>query len=270
VLDRPTHSSWQSLSTEALQTSAGERVQYIARLSSNEVHVLAPRDVIDIRQLDRRRVNIGRWDSGNNLKARQLFAQLGVKPIYEETDHAAALEKLQRGQIDAALILERRPAAIIRNFQADGRFHFLPIPYGEGPAQGFVASRFSAQDYPDLVESRGPIETVGVATVLAVPNVPEGSERYRRLAEFTKIFARFGELQERGHRIWTTVEPSASVAGSQRFKPAEEALRSSASPRLDGSAIEEQRRPKQHEYDKKIDALTRAPTPALTSICSGC
>ncbi len=204
-----------------MQKAARERVQYIARLTSNEVHVLAPRDVIDIRQLDRRKVNIGRWDSGNNLKARQLFAQLGVKPIYEESDHAAALEKLQRGQIDAALILERRPAAIVRNFQADGRFHLLPIPFEDGPAQGFVASRFSAQDYPGLVESSGPIETVGVATVLAVPNVPEGSERYRRLAEFTKIFfARFGELQKRGHRIWTTVEPSAAWRdGSASSRP---------------------------------------------------
>ncbi len=216
--------AWQSLPTELMRAEARERLQYIAGLYNKDLHMLASREVTDIRQLHQRKVNIGQSGSGTNWTARQLFAKLGIEPTYEEVDHALALERLRAGQIDAALLLERRPAAILRTFPKDPRFHLLQLRYEDEVAQGYLPGRFDEKDYPNLIDPGRRVETIAIGTILVVPNLPETSARYRRLVRFTtRFFALFPELRKHGDPIWAAVQPWVVVAGWRRFKPAEEA-----------------------------------------------
>jgi len=215
--------AWQSLPTDLLRAEDRERLQYIAGLYNKDLHMLASREVTDIRQLHQRKVNIGQSGSGTNWTARQLFTQLGIEPTYEEGDHAIALERLRAGQIDAALLLERRPAAILRTFPKDSRFHFLQLRYDDDVARSYLPGRFDEKDYPNLIDTGRRVETIAVGTVLVVPNLPETSARYRRLVQFTtRFFAQFPELQKYGDPIWAAVQPSVIVPGWRRFKSAEE------------------------------------------------
>jgi TRAP-type uncharacterized transport system substrate-binding protein len=218
--------AWQSLPTELMRAEARERLQYIAGLYNKDLHMLASREVTDIRQLHQRKVNIGQSGSGTNWTARQLFAELGIEPTYEEVDHALALERLRAGQIDAALLLERRPAAILRTFPKDPRFHLLQLRYEDEVAQRYLPGRFDEKDYPNLIDPGRRVETIAIGTVLVVPNLPETSARYRRLARFTmRFFALFPELRTHGDPMWAAVQPSVVVEGWRRFRPAAEADR---------------------------------------------
>ncbi len=222
--------AWQSLPDDGVRTGARDKLRYIAGLYAKDLHVLARRELTEIRRLHQRKVGIGRSGTETNVTARQLFAQLGIEPTYEEFDNAAALEALQAGRIDAALLLERRPADILRDLPKDDRFHLVPLPYEDDVALGYVPGRFDETDYPNLVDKGRRVETIAISTVLAVPNMPETSARNRRLALFTtRFFALFSELERHGDSKWAAAQLSLVVDGWRRYKPAEEALRKSAS-----------------------------------------
>ena len=182
--------AWQSLPTEAMRQEAREKVQYIAGLYTKDLHALARRALTDIRQLHQRKVNIGPSGSATNWTARQLFAQLGIEPAYEEVDHATALERL-RGQIEAALLLERRPAAILRDLRttllsischSPLRTRSLRLPSGAVRRQRLPEPDRARAAYRDGRNRNcsGPCKGPGT------------SARQRRLARFTtRFFALF-------------------------------------------------------------------------------
>ena len=76
----------QGLPSESLRAQAQQRLRYIARLYNEELHVLASREIADIRQLDGKKVNIDKDGSGTNLTAKLVFEKLGVKPEYTTYD----------------------------------------------------------------------------------------------------------------------------------------------------------------------------------------
>ena len=243
----------QSLPTEESRKEAGEKLQYIAGLYTKDLHVLALRELTDMRQLHQRKVNIGPSGSATNWTARQLFAQLGIEPAYDEVDHTLALEALSAGQIDAAVLLERRPAALLRDLPKDARFHLLGLPYEDDVAQSYIPGRFDEEDYPNLVDSGRRVETIAIGTVLVVPKVPERSARDRRLARFTtRFFNLFRDVQQHGDPLWAAVQPSVIVKGWRRYKPAEELLQKSAARNVEEEA---------ETYDKRLAALTRCTGP---------
>jgi TRAP transporter TAXI family solute receptor len=214
------------LGDDRLQNDAKRRLRYIARLYNEELHILAPRSVTDLRQLDGQKVNIDRVGSGTSLTARILFDKLGIKPEFTHHDQATAHERLRSGEIKAALFVAGRPVRAIADFQSEGRFHLLPVPFERSVTESYLPVRFSSTDYPRLIDPGQAVDTIAIGNVLAVFNWPEGSERAQRVNRFVEaFFSRFEEFSLPGrHPKWKEVNLGASVPGWERYKPAQDWL----------------------------------------------
>jgi TRAP transporter TAXI family solute receptor len=214
------------LTPSTLQAAAQQRLRYLARLYNEELHVLASRDITSLRELEGKKVNIDKPGSGTNLTARLIFEKLGIKPDFTTYDQATSYERLRSGELQAALYVAGRPVRAISEFQSEGRFHLLSIPFEGDVAESYLPARFTSNDYPRLIDSGKTVDTVAVGNVLAVFNWPENSDRYRRVQRFVDaFFSRFEEFLQPGrHPKWKEVNLSATVPGWQRFKAAQDWL----------------------------------------------
>ena len=210
----------------ALDHPARRRLRYIAKVYDEQFHVVAGREITDIRQLDGRKVNIDGPGTGTYLTARNVFKRLKVTPEFTTDDQATSYRKLSAGEIAAAVYVAPGPARELGAFANDSRFHLVPVKYGDEIAGDYLPSEFDPSHYPSLIESGTRVETIAVANVLAVLNWPESSERYRRLARFVSaFFSRYDSSLMHDHRSkWDEGIPSARVPGWQRFRPAQQWL----------------------------------------------
>jgi len=216
----------EQLKAENLQNDAVRRLRFITRLYNEEVHIIADRDITDIRQLEGKKVNIDKAGSGTNLTARLIFDKLGIKPELTTYDQGSSYERLRSGEIQAAVYVAGRPVRAIAEFQSEGRFHLLPIPFEGEIAETYFPARFTKTDYPRLVDESQPVETLAVGSLLAVFNWPENSDRYNRVKRFVDaFFSRFDEFLQPGrHPKWKEVNLAAEVPGWERIKPAQDWL----------------------------------------------
>ena len=216
----------EQLKAEKLQNDAVRRLRFITRLYNEEVHIIADREITDIRQLDGKKVNIDKAGSGTNLTSRLIFDKLGIKPDVTTFDQASSYAKLKSGEIQAAVYVAGRPVRAIAEFQTDGRFHLLPIPFEGEIAESYFPARLANADYPQLVDKEKPVDTLAVGSLLAVFNWPENSDRYNRVRRFVDaFFSRFDEFLQPGrHPKWKEVNLAADVPGWERVKPAQDWL----------------------------------------------
>ncbi|WP_457089540.1 TAXI family TRAP transporter solute-binding subunit [Microvirga sp. P5_D2] len=216
----------EQLKVEGLQDNAVRRLRFITRLYNEEVHIIASRDITDIKQLDGKKVNIDKVGSGTNLTSRLIFDKLGIKPELTTFDQASSYARLKSGEIQAAVYVAGRPVRAIAEFQTEGRFHLLSIPFEGEIAESYFPARFANNDYPQLVDTDKPVETLAVGSLLAVFNWPENSDRYNRVRRFVNaFFSRFDEFLQPGrHPKWKEVNLAADVPGWERVKPAQEWL----------------------------------------------
>ncbi len=216
----------EQMQAENLQADAVRRLRYITRLYNEEVHIIADRTITDIRQLDGKKVNIDKAGSGTNLTSRLIFEKLGVKPEMTTFDQASSYARLKSGEIQAAVYVAGRPVRAIAEFQTEGRFHLLPIPFEGEIAESYFPARFAEADYPQLVDKDKAVETLAVGSLLAVFNWPENSDRFNRVRRFVDaFFSRFDEFLQPGrHPKWKEVNLAADVPGWERVKPAQDWL----------------------------------------------
>lgn len=216
----------EQLKVENLQDSAVQHLRFITRLYNEEVHIIAGREITDIRQLDGMRVNIDKAGSGTNLTSRLIFEKLGIKPEVTTFDQASSYAKLKSGEIQAAVYVAGRPVRAIAEFQTDGRFHLLSIPFEGEIAESYFPARFENADYPQLVDGDKVVDTLAVGSLLAVFNWPKNSDRYNRVRRFVDaFFSRFDEFLQPGrHPKWKEVNLAADVPGWERVKPAKDWL----------------------------------------------
>lgn len=216
----------EQLKTENLQSEAVRRLRFVARLYNEEVHILTSREITDIRQLDGKKVNIDKAGSGTNLTAQIIFEKLGIKPELTTFDQGSSYERLRSGEIQAAVYVAGRPVRAMTEFQGDGRFHLLAIPFEGEIAETYFPARLTNADYPRLIDADRPIETLAVGSLLAVFNWPENSDRYNRVKRFVNaFFSKFDEFLQPGrHPKWKEVNLAAEVPGWERIKPAQEWL----------------------------------------------
>jgi uncharacterized protein len=207
-----------------IQAAARERLRYLFQVSRKAVHILAPRDIADIRQLEGRKVNIDRPGSSTHLTASSLFERLGIKPEFTTYDQVTANHRLQLGEIQASILLASHPSTEVLAFPSSGRFHLLSIPIEES-ASNYQSGQFTADEYPHLVDKGQRVETIEVGRVLAVRDWPEGSIRFQRLTRLAEaIYSRLDELQQSGHDLqWGEVDLKAAP-GWQRFAPVQNLL----------------------------------------------
>ncbi|MFH6786033.1 MULTISPECIES: TAXI family TRAP transporter solute-binding subunit [Methylobacterium] len=206
--------------------NAQSHIAYIARLFNDELHVVAPREITDIRQLAGRKVSFDVRGSGTDVSGRAMFAGigLGVDPV--NVDQPAALAMLERGEIAAMVSVAAKPVAVLAEFQGGDRFHLLDVPFAGAAAESYMPAELTHADYPLLAPEGAPVRTLAVGTILAAYNWPKGSERYNRIARFVDAF--FGQydafLKPPRHPKWREVNLTAEVPDWTRFPAAKDWL----------------------------------------------
>ena len=200
------------------------RLNYIAKLYNEEFHLLARKQVRDLRGLAGKRVNIGEPGSGSTVTASIVFQTLGININPTNYDQALALEMLRSGKIDAMVSVAAKPTDLLSTVQAADGLHFLSIPRTPALLQTYLPGRLRTDDYPKLIPAGGEVETLSVGAVLAVFAWKEDTKRYRNVERFVNaFFDNIAEFQKAPrHRKWTEVSLQASVPGWTRF-PASEA-----------------------------------------------
>ena len=202
-------------------------VQYIAKLVDDEMHVVAGKDITDLRQLAGKKVNLDVVGSGTHFSSELIFERLGVKVEATSYEQAVAYEKLKAGEIDANIFFGGKPVSGIANFSdPQRRFHLVPVRLERGLEDFYLPATLSAKDYPNLLAKDETIDTISASTVLAVYNLKPGNERYQRVVNFIDaFFSKFPEfLKPPRHPKWKEVNLAASVPGWTRFKPAQDWL----------------------------------------------
>jgi len=164
--------------------------------------------------------------AGTAVTAGRLFdlLKIAVSPVYD--DQEVALGKLRSGEIAALAFVAGKPAPLFDNMISEEGLHLLAIPLNPAVTAAYVPTRFTAQDYPELVPPDQPVDTVAVGTVLAAANLQPGSERYRNLVNFIDaFFTGFQLLLEPSHHPkWHEVNITAELPGWRRFPAAEQWL----------------------------------------------
>jgi TRAP transporter TAXI family solute receptor len=139
------------VSTDALAAAiaAGqnltERLELVARLAPQEIHVLARAEIGSLSDLARKKVNFGPEGGSSAATAAALFKALGITVEEQSLDAGAAIERLKQGTIAAAVIVGGKPYPLVSAVPANSGIHLLPIALArrqreEGTKEGLASS----------------------------------------------------------------------------------------------------------------------------------
>jgi TRAP-type uncharacterized transport system substrate-binding protein len=212
------------LNQQPLFPGMDDFLRYVAKLSDKEVHVLAASNISSIEDLKDKKVNFGPRHSENSMTAAAVFDNLKIKTDPMELPHAAALDKLKRGEIDAMVYVATKPANLFQSVTPEDKVHFLPIPASGSIKPGFSSVLLGADDYPQSIEQGRAVETLAVGSILVVYNWPRGTERHRNVARFvTALLDELHSMKTPAHPPrWRDMDVTAPVPGWARFAPADE------------------------------------------------
>ncbi len=205
------------------QPGIQSRMQYVAKLYSEELHVLSRMQFTCLQDLTGRRVSYGPKDSGMAITAEAVFEanNIRVDPLF--LDHEDAVERLKRGEIDALVYVGGKPSRAFDSITHKDKVHFLDVEYLAALQPNYLPAIITSEDYPKLVAPSESVGTIGVSSVMAIHNWPPQSERFRVMGRFAESFlAEIDKLKTGSYSPkWREVNIRAPVKGWQRFQPAE-------------------------------------------------
>lgn len=202
------------------------RLVYITKLYNEEFHIVAGKDVKDLKDLAGKKVNFDTAGSGTQFSARIIFGLLGLKVEEVNVPQNDGLEMVKNGQIAATLFVAGRPATAVARLTKDAGYKLLPVPYTRELENDYLPAQFSSTDYPNLVDANEKVETIAVGAVLASFNWERTNDRYRKTAAFTDALFRSAALFQNAprHPKWKEVNFAATLPGWNRFPAADEWL----------------------------------------------
>jgi hypothetical protein len=222
------------------------RMQYVAKLYSEEFHVLSRMQFLCLQDLTGRRVSFGPKDSGMAITAEAVFEANGiaVNPLY--LDHEEAIEQLKRGELDALVSVGGKPSRAFDKITHKDKVHFLDVEYLPALQSSYLPAIITAEDYPNLVAPNESVGTIAVSTVMAIQSLPPQSERFRILSRFSeRFFASIDHFRTGGYiPKWQEVDIRAPLKGWQRFPPAERWLTVNAEPKTEPVSAPGPQKPK--------------------------
>jgi TRAP-type uncharacterized transport system substrate-binding protein len=221
-----------------------QRVHYITKLANTEFHIIAKRDITDLRQLAGKKVDFYVKESGTALVGQDLFKLLdiAVEPVFSFADEELR-QRLNSGEIAASARASTAPGPFLQIFQAEDNLHLLPIESTMAGYERVRAKYFPAvlthEQYPNLLAPGQTVPTIANATVLAVYAWPENTDRYRKVANFVnKFFDNIDKFRLTSrHPRWREINLAADVPGWTRFKAAQQWLDAHSSGQADRSSI---------------------------------
>lgn len=211
------------------------RLQYIARLYEEEFHIVGNPNIQSVADLAGKKVG---FHGGAYVSGRELLAKLNVKPAEEiQINFFKGLDAVKSGDL-AAII--RATASPMKDFDDtfDAQFHKLvPVPFEESLFESHLPAKLTHEQYPKVIPEGETVDTAAIGVVLATYAWKPGTDRYRRVAQFTEAF--FENIDKllanpKRHPKWDDVNLAAELPGWKRFPAAEEWLKNH--PRLASNA----------------------------------
>ena len=195
-----------------------DRLELVARLAPQEVHVLARADIVGISDLSGRQVNYGPPGSNSAVAAASLFNALQVEVKALSLDTTAAIEQLKQGAISAVVVVGGKPAPVVGAVPPSSSIHLLPVAFGASLEAEYLPTRLGFKDYPNLIQPDGEVATVATGLVLLTAASKADAESAGRVAHFVEtVFPRFAVLQAQGrHPKWREVNLAATLPGVKR------------------------------------------------------
>jgi TRAP transporter TAXI family solute receptor len=205
-------------------------VTYVAKLHTEELHLLAGPQVTRIADLAGKKVNIGAPGGGSAVTAPALFELLKIKIEPTAFAPSEALAKLRAGEIAALATVVGKPTPAFQALPAGEGLRFVAIPLTPEVVATYLPTRLTAEDYPGLVDAEAPVDTIAIGTVMLAANLTPDSERYRNVVQFVDaFFTQFPQLLEPPHHPkWQEVNLAAELPGWRRFPAADAWLKRNA------------------------------------------
>jgi len=214
--------------TQLKTTNLQNRISYLMKLYTTEVHILAGPDIKTMEDLRGKKVSFGPPGNSAALTGPIIFQRLNIPIQQLLVDHTAGLEQLKKGEISAVVRVVGKPVDYFSKIPPNSGLHFIPVRGNNVFDDLYSYGELTGDDYPTLVAKGETVDTVAVPTVLAVFNWPKNSDRYLRLQKFTNaLFTKFDKFQQPPfHPKWREVNLAAEVPGWTRSPLAEAALKS--------------------------------------------
>src|SRR5690349_14276244 len=89
------------LEKKGFATNIKAQFTYITKLYNEEVHVVAPKSVHNLADLEGKKVSIDLPNGGTFITAIAIFERLGIHPDFAYIEQRIAYDKLSRGELDA-------------------------------------------------------------------------------------------------------------------------------------------------------------------------
>jgi TRAP transporter TAXI family solute receptor len=215
------------VSTEALAEASAkdkrlaDRLELVARLAPQEVHVLARAEVETLSDLSGKKVSVGPAGSASAVTATTLFKALGVDVEISNLDTPGAIEQLKQGALSAVVIVDAKPSPLIGAIPINIGLHLLPIPFGAQLEAAYLPTRLKASDYANLIRSGSEVATVATGMALVAAKTKRDKKAQAEIDKFVSVvFPRFAELQAR-HPKWREVNLAANLPGIKRAAAAD-------------------------------------------------
>lgn len=227
----------QSDALEEARREKGEawasKLAYVARLYHQEIHIVARPNIASFADLDRRTIATSDPETPEGRATSALFQRAQMMPRLLSMDHATAIDRLARGEIDAAVFIGGKPAPLLADVHIDG-LRLIAIPYRGSLQDFYYPARLASADYPHLVAEGADVETLATSTLLIALDGRPNAPRHAMLARMTEqFFDRFPTLLDGHHHPkWREVNLAADVPGWRRFAPAQKWLDRAQTPHL--------------------------------------
>lgn len=222
----PSNALAHAKATEALGGGLAQRVAYITRLYSEELHLLVGRGVRSIEDLRGKQIAVPAEDGTAQFTAEDLFGRLRLRVELVTTNPADAIDKVRAGSLAAALLVGGKPLPQLIRLAKDGSVRLLDLSFARSLDEAYSPAVFVADDYPALIPPGQIVETLAVSPVLLTNSGKGSEESARRVARV--IPALFGGLSGLAladrHPKWRDVNLAATLPGWSRLAAAEEWL----------------------------------------------
>jgi TRAP transporter TAXI family solute receptor len=202
-----------------------KQLAYVTKLYNEEMHVIAPKAIQRLSDLEGKVVSVDLPNGGTFVTAMTVFERLGIHPKYVFIEQRLAYEKLRNREIDAVVAVQGKPSKFITQIK-DENLHLVPIEYASALQTDYLPSRMSSEDYPSIIAPGTTVDTIAVPAILAVYNWAPGTERYRKVELFVnRLFEHIADFQKPPfHPKWQEVVLTSNLAGWTRFAAAQRLL----------------------------------------------
>ncbi|MGC2632456.1 MAG: TAXI family TRAP transporter solute-binding subunit [Rhodomicrobium sp.] len=203
------------------QPGIQSQIQYVAKLYSEEFHILSRMQFLCLADLNGRRVSFGPENSGAAITAEAVFQANDISADPLHLDQEEAIERLKKGELDALVYVGGKASHAFDGITHKDKVHFLDVEYLPALQPNYLPAIITSEDYPELVAPNESVATISVSSVMAIRNWPRQSARFRVTAQFVERFLSSFERLKAGSFSpkWGEVNLRAPVKGWQRFEP---------------------------------------------------